>query len=258
MTGGDVNNPSAAETRLRPDLLGVIGGMGPLATVDFLSKLVALTPAEKDPDHVPVIVSSEPQIPSRPRAYFDPNENPSPVAAIRARRDMLLGAGAQCLVMPCNTAHYWYEELTSDCPVPFIHIVEATRDELRRRNIDSGALGLIGTEATLAGGLFERPLADAGYECIQPEDRVMQDSVRPGIDLVKRHKTADAEPYFRSAVRHLLDRGAAAVVLGCTEVPAGLPMGDPWIAEKCVDPTAALAKAALDWALTVRKNSTPG
>ncbi len=253
MAGLDTQHPSAAEARLRPDLLGVIGGMGPLATADFLCKLVAATPAEKDPDHVPVIVSSEPQIPSRPRAYFAPDENPSPLPALRARRDMLLGVGAQCLVMPCNTAHYWYDELANDCPVPFIHIVEATREELRRRAIDGGVLGLIGTEATLAGALFERPLADAGYDCILPDDTVMQATVRPGIDFVKRHNTKDAEPLFREAVRHLLDRGAEAVILGCTEVPAGLPMADPWVSETCVDPTAALAKAAVEWALAVRR-----
>ena len=254
MAGRDIENSMAAEARRRPDLIGVIGGMGPLATVDFLAKLIAVTPAEKDPDHVPVIVSSEPQIPSRPRAYFAPDENPSPLPAIRARRDMLLDAGARCLVMPCNTAHYWYEDLTADCPVPFIHIVEATRSELQRRDIGSGVLGLIGTEATLAGGLFERPLVEAGYACIQPDDDVMAQAVRPGIDLVKRHRTADAEPHFRVAVRHLLERGAAAVVLGCTEVPAGLPMADPYISGKCVDPTAALAKAALQWAESVRRN----
>ena len=84
----------------------------------------------------------------------------------------------------------------------------------------------------------------------------MQTSVRPGIDLVKRHNTVEAEPFFRDAVQHLLDRGVAAVILGCTEVPAGLPMADPWIAENCVDPTAALAKAALDWAEKVRRDLT--
>jgi aspartate racemase len=254
MAGRDKENPTAAEARRRPDLLGVIGGMGPLATVDFLSKLIAVTPAEKDPDHVPVIVSSEPQIPSRPRAYFDPEENSSPLPALRARRDMLMGAGVQCLVMPCNTAHYWYDDLTADCPVPFINIVEATRAELQRRNIGAGVLGLIGTEATLAGELFERPLVGAGYRCVRPDDGIMQSLVRPGIDLVKRHNTTDAEPLFREAVQHLLDRGAAAVILGCTEVPAGLPMADPWVAEKCVDPTAALAMAALEWALGVRRS----
>ena len=253
MATGGSGSQSALEARLRPDLLGVLGGMGPLATVDLLGKLIALTPAEKDPDHVPVIVSSE-QIPPRPAAYFDPDGNPSPLPALRARRDMLLAAGARCLVMPCNTAHYWYDDLTADCPVPFIHIVEATASTLRRRNILDGCLGLIGSAATLAGQLFERPLAEAGYRFIQPDDATMRDAVNPGIGLVKRHRVAEAEAPFRAAVRHLVDRGAAAVVLGCTEVPAGLPMADSWIAEHCVDPTEALAEAALAWAQGVRRD----
>jgi len=238
--------------RPRPDTLGVIGGMGPLATVDFLAKLIELTPAKTDPEHVPVIVSSEPQIPSRPKAYFDPDGAPSPLPAILARRDMLLAVGARCLVMPCNTAHFWYDDLTASCPVPFIHIVAATADELARRGIAGAKLGLIATEATLDGRLFEVPLADRGFECILPEERVMADSVRPGIDCVKQHRIAEAAPHFRAAVEHLLERGAAAVILGCTEVPAGLPMKDPWVAEHTVDPTEALARAALAWAIDVR------
>jgi aspartate racemase len=239
--------------RPRPDTLGVIGGMGPLATVDFLTRLVELTPARTDPEHVPVIVSSEPQIPRRPQAYFDPAQAPSPLPAIRARRDMLLAAGARCLVMPCNTAHFWYDDLTADCPVPFIHIVEATAGELARREIIGGRLGLIATEASLDGKLFETPLADRGFKCILPGDEVMRDAVRPGIDCVKQHRITDAEPFFRAAIEHLLARGAATVVLGCTEVPAGLPMKDSWVRAHTVDPTEALARAALDWAMSVRR-----
>jgi len=238
--------------RPRPDTLGVIGGMGPLATVDFLAKLVELTPAKTDPEHVPVIVSSEPQIPSRPKAYFDPEGAPSPLPAIRARRDMLLGAGARCLVMPCNTAHFWYDELVAGCPVPFIHIVAATADDLARREIANARLGLIATEATLDGKLFETPLAARGFECILPDESVMREAVRPGIDCVKQYRIAEATPFFRAAVESLLDRGAAAVILCCTEVPAGLPMKDPWVAAHTVDPTEALARAALAWAQEVR------
>lgn len=238
--------------RPRADTLGVIGGMGPLATVDFLAKLVALTPARTDPEHVPVIVSSEPQIPSRPKAYFDPERAPSPLPALRARRDMLLAAGARCLVMPCNTAHFWYDELTADCPVPFIHIVTATADELARRGVAGARLGLIATEATLDGALFEAPLALRGFDCILPDASVMRDAVRPGIDCVKQHRIAESGPYFRAAIEHLLARGARVVVLGCTEVPAGLAMDDPWVQAHTVDPTEALARAALAWAMSAR------
>lgn len=236
----------------RPDTVGVLGGMGPLATVDFLSKLIDVTQAEQDSDHVPVIVSSEPQIPSRPRAYFDPKNNPSPLGALRLRRDRLVAAGAQCLVMPCNTAHYWFDALTEDCPVPFIHIVQATIDEIRRRGITGGRLGLIGTEATLAGGLFETPFSEQGFDCIVADDAVMREFVRPGINFVKRNRLDQASPLLRTGVERMVKAGANAVVLACTEVPAGLPMQDPWIRDHCVDPTEALARAALAWALAVR------
>jgi aspartate racemase len=247
----DGNKPLAPE-RPRSDVLGVLGGMGPLATVDFFSKLVQMTPAEQDPDHVPVIISSEPQIPSRPRAYTDPVNNPSPLPALKERRDRLIAAGARCIVIPCNTAHYWFDDLTADSPVPFLHIVEATADELDRRGAQGAALGLIGTEPTLHGKLFEAPLSARGYRCRPASVDVMKRLVRPGINLVKSNRTAEAEPLFRAAIDSMIADGASIVVLGCTEVPAGLPMGDPWVRDRCIDPTEALARAALTWAMAAR------
>ena len=238
--------------RPRPDVLGVLGGMGPLATVDFFAKLVQVTPAEHDPDHIPVIVSCEPQIPSRPAAYMDPAANPSPLPALKARRDRLVAAGARCIVIPCNTAHYWFDALTADSPVPFIHIVEATAAELKRRGAHGAALGLIGTEPTLHGKLFEAPLTERGYRCLQASPSVMQRFVRPGINFVKRGLPAEAEPLFRAAIEALAGEGAEIVVLGCTEVPAGLPMADPWVRERTLDPTEALARAAYEWAMGER------
>jgi aspartate racemase len=247
----DGNKPLAPE-RPRPDVLGVLGGMGPLATVDFFSKLVQMTPAEQDPDHVPVIISSEPQIPSRPRAYTDPVNNPSPLPALKARRDRLIAAGARCIVIPCNTAHYWFDDLTADSPVPFLHIVAATADELDRRGAQGATLGLIGTEPTLHGKLFEAPLTARGYRCRPASADVMKRLVRPGINLVKSNRTAEAEPLFRAAIESMIADGASTVVLGCTEVPAGLPMSDPWVRDRCIDPTEALARAALIWAMAAR------
>jgi len=247
----DGTKPLAPE-RPRPDVLGVLGGMGPLATVDFFSKLVQMTPADRDPDHVPVIISCEPQIPSRPLAYFDSVANPSPLPALKLRRDRLIAAGARCIVIPCNTAHYWFDDLTADSPVPFLHIVEATADELDRRGVQGAALGLIGTEPTLHGKLFETPLSARGYRCQPASAEVMKRFVRPGINLVKSNRTSEAEPLFRVAIESMMADGAAIVVLGCTEVPAGLPMSDPWVRDRCIDPTEALARAALTWAMAAR------
>lgn len=247
----DGNERPTAE-RPRPDVLGVLGGMGPLATVDFFTKLVQLTPAERDPDHIPVIISCEPQIPSRPLAYFDPVANASPLPALKARRDRLVAAGARCIVIPCNTAHYWFDDLTADSPVPFIHIVHATATALERRGAQGAVLGLIGTEPTLHGKLFEAPLAARGYRCLKASPDVMERLVRPGINFVKANRTAEAEPLFRSAIESLIGEGAQIVVLGCTEVPAGLPMADSWVRDRTIDPTEALARAAFDWAMAER------
>lgn len=245
--------PASAPEPSRPDVVGVLGGMGPLATADFFTKLVQVTPAETDQDHLPVVISCEPQIPSRPKAYYDPGGAPSPLPALKARRDRLIAAGAGCIVIPCNTAHYWFDGLTDDSPVPFIHIVEATADALDGRGANGAMVGLIGTEPTLEGKLYESVLTARGYRCTDADADVMKRLVRPGIDLVKRNATAQAEPLFREAVEKMTGAGAEIVVLGCTEVPTGLPMEDPWVRERTIDPTEALARAACAWSLEQRR-----
>ncbi len=235
----------------RPDKLGVLGGMGPLATVDFLAKLIALTPAVADDQHIPVVVTSEPQIPPRPAAKLD-GANPSPLPALLARRDFLVGAGARAIAMPCNTAHFWYDELTDGLAIPFLHIVEAVIATLDKRGLGGRTIGLIGTRATLEGRLYEAPLTAKGFPCLRPEQPINEQLVWPGVKLVKRNKPAEAGPLFRRAAESLLDNGAVAVVLACTEVPVGLPTTDPWVAAHCVDPNEALAQACVDWALAAR------
>lgn len=112
-------------------MLGVLGRMGPLASADFFAKLAAATPAEDDEDHVPVLILSDPRILRRPPAILGNGESPLP--AILARRDQLLAAGTTVLAMPCNTAHFWFPQLTADCPVPFI---SALAGSLRRSIIE--------------------------------------------------------------------------------------------------------------------------
>lgn len=235
----------------RPDKLGVLGGMGPLATIDFLRKLIELTPATDDDQHIPVVVSSEPQIPSRPAAKLDPTSL-SPLPALLARRDFLVGAGARAIAMPCNTAYFWYDELTAGLAIPFLHIVDAVIAALIKRGLGGAVIGLIGTRATLDGRLYETPLAAKGFRCLRPEEKVNVELVFPGIKLVKQNKLAEAGRLFRRAAESLVDRGAAVVVLACTEVPVGLSDADPWVAAHCLDPNEALAQACVDWAMAAR------
>lgn len=236
----------------RPDKLGVLGGMGPLATADFMTKLMAMTPVQSDLDHIPLIVSSEPQIPSRGNALSDPANYPSPLPELRARVDFLVQAGVQCIAMPCNTAHYWYEEMTQGLKIPFLHIVEAVIAWLEAGGYNGATVGLFGTRATVEGKLYETPLLENGFKCLLPTNDTLSELVLPAIDLVKKNRISDARPMLRQAVERMLDAGADVVVLGCTELPIGLDMTDPWTVKHCIDPTEALARACLDWAVGTR------
>ena len=238
----------------RPDLVGVLGGMGPFATVDFIAKLIALTPAERDEDHIPIVVNSCPHLPSRVAPILDSGA-PSPLPELKERLAFLLGAGARCIVMPCNTAHHWHAELVDAArPIPFLHMADTAANELDRRGI-KGKIGLLATLGTLKSGFYQERLAARGFACVPPGDEVMNTLVIPGIARVKELRLAEAATLFREAVRRLREAsGAATVVLGCSEIPAAFASGDPWLSAHCVDANEALARATIAWALAARSS----
>lgn len=235
----------------RPDTVGVLGGMGPLATADFVRKLMELTPAEDDADHIPLIVCSYPQVPPRGRAILGKGESPLP--ALKAGVGFLEQAGAKCIAMPCNTAHYWYGEMTDGLSVPFIHIADAVCDDLERSGVLPGMVGLIGTPATHAAGFYQTRLEGHGYRCLLPDLETMEDLVLPGIAEVKKNHIGHAERLLRQAVARLLGNGAQTVILACTELPVGLASADETVRRCCVDGNAALAQACVLWALAARE-----
>jgi aspartate racemase len=226
-------------------MIGVLGGMGPLATLDFFSKVLACTPAQGDADHVPLLIQSDPRIPSRPAAIL--HDQRSPLPELLAGRDRLLAAGSTALAMPCNTAHFWFSDLSAACPVPFISIVDACVADLAPMLTAGGSVGIIATRATLAGRIFDAPLMRAGYTLMTPDDGAMDQWVLPGITGVKAGQTLQAADLIERAVRSLLQRGADAVVLACTETPVALDAIESPLRAQCVDSTAALARACVAW-----------
>ncbi|WP_373083895.1 aspartate/glutamate racemase family protein [Sneathiella sp.] len=142
--------------RKKVSMIGIHGGMGPLATADFFNKVIAATSAAVDADHVPLLIQSDPRVPSRPAAILRGEESPLP--ALLAGRDRLIAAGAIALAMPCNIAHFWFFELLEDCPVPFLSIVDATCDEAADLAAPGARIGLIATGTTLAKHLFDQRL----------------------------------------------------------------------------------------------------
>lgn len=224
------------------DILGVLGGMGPLATVDFLQKLIEETPAQRDQDHIPVIVYSVPQMPDRPPAITGGGVSPLPhmLDGIHA----LKRAGATGIAIACNTAHFWYDDLAAQGGVPILHIADAACDALAAGVTH---VGLLATDGTLAAGFYQKRLAALGKACLICGEEEQRTRVLPAIDLVKRNELARAHALALHGARHLLERGAQTIVVGCTELPLALDYKASSIAAQCVDATRALARACVRW-----------
>lgn len=224
-------------------MIGVLGGMGPLATVDFFAKVVAATPASDDLGHVPLLIHSDPRIPGRPAAIL--HGGTSPLPALMAARDRLIAAGARGLVMACNTAHYWHSALREGCALPFPSIVDVTCDAAVRRFGVGARIGLIATRATLAAALFDTALQARGLQMLTTRQAAMDDWVLPAIALVKAGQVAQAGPLLSLAIAQMQADGAAGVVLACTEAPMALAYTNPTVQALCVDSTQALAEATV-------------
>jgi len=226
-------------------LLGVLGGMGPLAAADFLAKLVAETPAMRDQDHIPYVAWGVPQIPERPAAILHGGESPLPqmlrgIAALKQ-------AGAKVVAIACNTAHYWHDDLVQQGGLPILHIADAVCDMLAERGIAAGKIGLLGTDGTVKAGFFQQRFAARGLECVL-SSRVDQDQlVLPAIAAVKANDLPRAHGLAVQAVTNLLAGGAQAVVLACTETPVAIDFAASPVNASCIDATRALARACVAW-----------
>jgi aspartate racemase len=251
---GDIQRHGAAAGEVR-GLVGVLGGMGPLATIDFMHKVLGATPATSDQDHVPVIVSSIPQVPDRTAAFR--GDGASPLAAMISSGRRLVDAGAGMVVIPCNTAHLWFAEIQEALGLPMLHLVDAALEDAITVAGEGASIGLLCTDATLASGLYlNRTPQGAQSPAVQwalPTAKEMLDLVMPGIEAVKCGDLDQGGKLLGAAAQALARRGARALVLGCTEIPLVLHAGNSPL--PVIDATAALARRAVSWSLSERQQA---
>lgn len=218
--------------------LGVIGGMGPSATADFLMKLTEETPAGRDQEHVPVLVWGDCRTPDRTESLLQ--GGPSPLPHLVEAAAQLRRLGACALVIPCNTAHAWAGDIVALGRVPLLHIVDAVAEVALARGVKT--LGLMATSGTLAAGQYPSRLADRDIKVTVPEAQEQRD-VSEGIALTKAGRLAEARELFMFVHEALLRRGADMVALACTEIPLAMqPLGP-----HSLDTTRALARACAHW-----------
>jgi len=226
-----------------PESLGILGGMGPLATADFLRKLTEATPARSDQEHIPTIIYSVPQVPERTPAIL--GHGPSPLPAMREGVVFLENSGARAIAIACNTAHYWYDDLAEAVRIPILHIVDGVIAELSPSGVTS--VGLMGTSGTLQTGIYQQRLDHHGYRSVIPSPEDMTDRVMPGIALIKAGNIVAARALLEPVAQRLLDGGADGVVMACTEIPVALADADVPLKPRLIDATTALARYCVAW-----------
>ena len=221
--------------------IGILGGMGPLATADLFQKITLLTEAETDRDHIRVYIDSNANIPDRTAAILSSGPDPVPEMASALRN--LEACGADCVIMPCNTAHYFLPRLQAMTEIPFLSILTAAAEACKAQ-FPGMTVGILATKGTLSAQLYQNALWEADVPYLTPEAEEQDALMRVIYDGVKAGKGPDAyRADLLTVVEHMMTRGAGVFLLGCTELPlAAEAVG---LTVPVVDPTAELAKAAI-------------
>ncbi len=198
-------------------LVGIIGGMGPDATVDFMSQILRVTPASTDQDHVRMVVENNPRIPSRQAAMRGEGESPGPaIAAIAARLEAM---GAEFLVMPCNLAHAWQSDIEAAISVPFVSIVEESVKSALDRSGDDSAVGLMTTPGCFTAGLYQQALAATGRPVITQTPEELAEAMSFVEQIKSGNQSQEIASGLRALADKLIDRGAKVLIAACTEFP---------------------------------------
>ena len=199
--------------------LGILGGMGPAASAEFVTRLIKQTPASHDQQHIPFVLWNEPRIPDRSTS-MQAGDN-APLLWLLQGIQALKTVGCDRIVIPCNSAHFWYDDMAK-MGVPITHIVDSIADQLLELHLENATIGIMGTQGTIEHGLYQNKLTQQGWRCIVPDRAEMDFFVQPAIDFIKAGKIGESQVLLMQVIHSLINRGAQAVVLGCTELPLSI------------------------------------
>ena len=221
--------------------IGILGGMGPLATADLYRKIIEHTRADRDSEHIRVYIDGNAAIPDRTAAILHGGEDPVPEMLSALRH--LEACGADCIIMPCNTAHYFLPRLREQTALPILDMQRITAAVCRER-FPGKTAAILATDGTVQSGLYDRALDAEGVRWIHPGESEQKSLMHLIYGVVKASRPMEPEKEHWDAILDALrGQGADLFILGCTELPvlAGvLPSEGPFL-----DPTDELAKAAI-------------
>ena len=222
-------------------IIGILGGMGPEATIDLFYKIIKFTPSEKDQDHLRIIIDNNPKIPDRTAAILGKGEDPLPALQKSARN--LEKAGVDFIIIPCNTAHYFLSQIQKSVKIPILNMIEETAKETQKRISPIQKVGLLASIGTYKTEIYHQHFKKYNIEIISPEEKD-KEKVLKVIHAVKAGNLSEKiKKNILKIAQKLIDKRAEAIITGCTEIPLILKEGD--IPVPIIDPTQALAKAAV-------------
>ena len=193
--------------------VGIIGGIGPMSTVYFYKLVLSMTDAEKDQDHVNMIILNHASIPDR-TAYICSKSDDSPLPFLIKDLEKI---GASFIVIPCNTAHYFFDEVQKSVSIPVLNIVEEAVGEAKKRFADIKKLGVLATDGTVLSGTYELACSNQGIQCVLPDKEYQKKTMHLIYDVVKAGKYID-RTLLVEVIEHMRKKGCSCIVLGCTEL----------------------------------------
>ena len=206
---------------MKEGIIGILGGMGPEATVDLFQKIIKNTEAARDQDHLRILIDNNPRIPDRTPAILGSGETPLPMMIETAKN--LERAGADFIVIPCVSAHYFIRELREGIAIPVISIIDEVAREIERRLPGMKRTGLIATTGTIRAGLFQDRLWELGVEVLvpPPEDQegLVMSSIYGESGIKAGFISSENREKILKASKALIEKGAQGIIGGCTEVP---------------------------------------
>ncbi len=237
----------------RFNTIGILGGMGPEATIQLFHYIVKNTPAKKDQDHLPILINNLPQIPDRTQALLYGGENPVPYLVQAGKT--LQNAGADFIVIPCNTSHAFYSDLHSKLDIPILHMIEETTQYITNNYPKINKIGLLATTGTVHMKIYQKSLNKANIKVIIPSENVQKNMVMKAIygnfGIKAGFLTSYAEELLSKAAESLISQGTQAVIMGCTEIP--LVLANQRENTLFLNPTEILAKKAVQLAMLPMK-----
>ncbi|ERT68183.1 cysteate racemase [Cetobacterium somerae] len=221
--------------------IGIIGGMGPLATADLFTKIIKASDAKCDNEHIPIIIDNNTKIPDRTSAILGIGESPLEEIILSAKT--LEKSGADFLIMPCNTAHYFYNDLTKAINIPVLNMIDETAKFILNKSPNIKRIALFSTIGTLKGNIYQNIFNKYNIEIIPPEEEDILELMHLIYNVIKNNQLNYNHIKIINIIEKFKEKNIDNIILGCTELPIAMNMFK--IKGNFYDPTEILALSAI-------------